>query len=329
VSVVGTPDRLARIPGSVDRVDAAQLKASRVFSTNEALRKVAGLVVRDEEGFGLRPNIGVRGLNPTRSSKVLLLEDGIPFTIAPYGDFIEDTDMVIDTQPDPQTTENVELLGQQRGEFFDQLYRDLLATATQVVYANGTTTATVTEIVDNNDLDRLIRLLRNNKAKTFTPMVMASQNVGTGPIMPSYWAMCHENLFFDLRHLPNFRLVSEYSGQTGVIAGEVGADKSGFRFLVSPNGYYLAGANGTTTAGTDVKNTDGYVDVYSLFAVGQQAYAGVDLAGGNGGVIRKGLGSAGTADPLDMRATAGWKQYDARAILNQNFLAELQACASN
>ena len=49
VSVVGTPDRLARIPGSVDRVDAAQLKASRVFSTNEALRKVAGLVVRDEE----------------------------------------------------------------------------------------------------------------------------------------------------------------------------------------------------------------------------------------------------------------------------------------
>lgn len=86
VSVVGAPDRLARIPGSVDRVDARQLKASRVLTTNEALRKVAGLVVRDEEGFGLRPNIGVRGLNPTRSTKVLLLEDGVPFTIAPYGD---------------------------------------------------------------------------------------------------------------------------------------------------------------------------------------------------------------------------------------------------
>jgi Fe(3+) dicitrate transport protein len=84
--VVGTTDRLARIPGSVDRIDAAQLKGSRVFTTNEALRKVPGLVVRDEEGFGLRPNIGVRGLNPTRSTKVLLLEDGIPFTIAPYGD---------------------------------------------------------------------------------------------------------------------------------------------------------------------------------------------------------------------------------------------------
>ncbi len=86
VSVVGAPDRASRIPGSVDRVDAAQLRASRVFTTNEALRKVPGLHVRDEEGFGLRPNIGVRGLNPTRSTKVLLLEDGIPFTIAPYGD---------------------------------------------------------------------------------------------------------------------------------------------------------------------------------------------------------------------------------------------------
>ena len=42
--------------------------------------------MRDEEGFGLRPNIGIRGLNPARSTKVLLLEDGIPLTYAPYGD---------------------------------------------------------------------------------------------------------------------------------------------------------------------------------------------------------------------------------------------------
>ena len=237
--------------------------------------------------------------------------------------------MVIDTQPDPQTTENVELLGQQRGETFDQLYRDLYATATNIVYANGTTTATVTEIADKNDLDRLYRMLKTNKAKTFTPMIMASQNIGTGPVMPAYWAMCHEDVAFDLRHTADFLLVSEYAKSGGAIAGEFGCDKNGFRFLSSPNGYVLAGANGTTSAGTDVQNTSSYVDVYSIFAVGQQAVAGVDLAGGNGGIIRKALGSAGTGDPLNMRATVGWKQYDARAILNQNFLAELQCCASN
>jgi Fe(3+) dicitrate transport protein len=84
--VVGTATPLDRIPGSLTILGPDQLRNSRVASTNEALRKVAGVVVRDEEGFGARPNIGIRGLNPTRSTKVLLLEDGIPLTIAPYGD---------------------------------------------------------------------------------------------------------------------------------------------------------------------------------------------------------------------------------------------------
>ena len=91
LSVVGSrlgdsPATLRRLPGAVTILDAATLSSSQVFTATEALRKVPGVNVRDEEGFGLRPNIGVRGLNPTRSSKVLLLEDGVPFTIAPYGD---------------------------------------------------------------------------------------------------------------------------------------------------------------------------------------------------------------------------------------------------
>ncbi|MGH7631379.1 MAG: TonB-dependent receptor family protein [Gemmatimonadales bacterium] len=85
IQVIGSRASLTSIPGSGEVIDSATLVNARVFSTTEALRKVPGLTVRDEEGFGLRPNIGVRGLNPTRSSKVLLLEDGIPFVIAPYG----------------------------------------------------------------------------------------------------------------------------------------------------------------------------------------------------------------------------------------------------
>ncbi|MGH7516969.1 MAG: TonB-dependent receptor family protein [Gemmatimonadales bacterium] len=85
IEVIGSRASLTGIPGSGEVIDSATLANAHVFSTTEALRKVTGLIVRDEEGFGLRPNIGVRGLNPTRSSKVLLLEDGIPFVIAPYG----------------------------------------------------------------------------------------------------------------------------------------------------------------------------------------------------------------------------------------------------
>jgi Fe(3+) dicitrate transport protein len=85
IEVIGSPASLSNIPGSGEVIDSVALVRARVFTVGEALRKVPGLTVRDEEGFGLRPNIGVRGLNPTRSSKVLLLEDGIPFVIAPYG----------------------------------------------------------------------------------------------------------------------------------------------------------------------------------------------------------------------------------------------------
>jgi len=84
--VAGSHERLRRLPGSVDIVERETLEKSHVFTTNEALRKIAGVHVREEEGLGLRPNIGIRGLNPTRSNKVLLLEDGIPLTYAPYGD---------------------------------------------------------------------------------------------------------------------------------------------------------------------------------------------------------------------------------------------------
>ncbi|HET9530725.1 MAG TPA: TonB-dependent receptor, partial [Blastocatellia bacterium] len=84
--IAGNPETVEGIPGSVDVIDQKTLESSRVFTFSEALRKVSGIQVRDEEGFGLRPNIGIRGLNPTRSTKVLLLEDGIPLTYAPYGD---------------------------------------------------------------------------------------------------------------------------------------------------------------------------------------------------------------------------------------------------
>ncbi|MDM7923877.1 MAG: TonB-dependent receptor plug domain-containing protein, partial [Pyrinomonadaceae bacterium] len=84
--LAGTSESLDEVPGAVERLDAAILENSRVFNFSEALRKISGVNVRDEEGFGLRPNIGIRGTNPTRSSKILLLEDGIPLTYAPYGD---------------------------------------------------------------------------------------------------------------------------------------------------------------------------------------------------------------------------------------------------
>ncbi len=86
VQVVGTRSARSTIPGSATVIDSETIARWRPLTVNEVIRRVSGMLARDEEGFGLRPNIGVRGLDPTRSRKVLLLEDGIPLALAPYGD---------------------------------------------------------------------------------------------------------------------------------------------------------------------------------------------------------------------------------------------------
>ena len=86
VQVIGDKTGLARVPGSATLIKAEAIRMSQPRDINELLRGVPGIVAREEDGLGLRPNIGIRGASPTRSSKVLLLEDGVPFTIAPYGD---------------------------------------------------------------------------------------------------------------------------------------------------------------------------------------------------------------------------------------------------
>ncbi|GIU82936.1 MAG: TonB-dependent receptor [Pyrinomonadaceae bacterium] len=84
--LAGKPESLEVIPGSFQTIDKDSLENARFFTPSEALRRIAGVYTREEEGFGLRPNISIRGTLPTRSTKVLLLEDGIPLTYAPYGD---------------------------------------------------------------------------------------------------------------------------------------------------------------------------------------------------------------------------------------------------
>ncbi len=86
IIVIGARENLLLIPGSGAVIDETDLERARVFTLNEALRQAPGVFVREEEGLGLRPNIGIRGLNPVRSTKILLLEDGIPLGFAPYGD---------------------------------------------------------------------------------------------------------------------------------------------------------------------------------------------------------------------------------------------------
>lgn len=80
------PDRLESVPGSYSVVDEKTLNERRPFSVQEILSSVPGVNVVGENTFGLGVNIGIRGLNPRRTARTLLMEDGMPLFLAPYGD---------------------------------------------------------------------------------------------------------------------------------------------------------------------------------------------------------------------------------------------------
>jgi Fe(3+) dicitrate transport protein len=87
VEVTGIlPERLEAVPGAYSVIDQDELDVSRPFSVQEALNNVPGVHVVGENSFGLGVNIGVRGLDPRRTSRTLLLEDGMPVHLGPYGD---------------------------------------------------------------------------------------------------------------------------------------------------------------------------------------------------------------------------------------------------
>lgn len=82
--ILGNPDEMAKMGGSAHTIDKEFLETFEFDDVHRALAVVPGSFVRDEDGFGLRPNIGLRGVSPERSAKITLLEDGVLFGPAPY-----------------------------------------------------------------------------------------------------------------------------------------------------------------------------------------------------------------------------------------------------
>ena len=82
VTVVGT--RVGKTAGSAHVIRRKDLERFQYDDPTAALRSVPGVYSRGEDGIGLRPNIGIRGVNPDRSKKITLLEDGVLVAPAAY-----------------------------------------------------------------------------------------------------------------------------------------------------------------------------------------------------------------------------------------------------
>jgi Fe(3+) dicitrate transport protein len=82
--IIGKKEKM--LPGSGEVITKKELEKLNQPDINKVLRTVPGVNVRDEEGFGLRPNIGLRGTAVNRSAKITIMEDGILMAPAAYAD---------------------------------------------------------------------------------------------------------------------------------------------------------------------------------------------------------------------------------------------------
>lgn len=83
-AIVGSKEGVNQITGSATYLDIDDLRVHSISDINSALRRVPGVYVRPEDGYGNFPNISLRGIDMGRSSKVTVMEDGILAAPAPY-----------------------------------------------------------------------------------------------------------------------------------------------------------------------------------------------------------------------------------------------------
>jgi N4-gp56 family major capsid protein len=249
-------------------------------------------------------------------------------TLKQFGDFIALTDFADMTGIDDYQRHWAGLLGDQAGYTMDAVDRDVVTAGTTIVYSNGAGRTSVTSIIDENDLDRAIRSLSEAGAQKLLGGNSGSTTIGSSPIMAAYPAVTLPAVLFDLQNLKDFKWASDYRG---AVEGEVARYKQ-IAFFESPDpsslgagGKKFAGGGGSSTA---VKNTAGTVDVYTIMVFGKNGFTVVPLNGASTKMYRKGLGSAGSADPLDQIQTMGWKNTSARLITNQNWLLRIECAAS-
>ena len=84
VTIIGDAEAAGRISGSAHFIGPDQLKLFSYSDIERVLRAVPGVSLQLEDGYGLRPNISIRGVSTERSGRVTLLEDNVLIAPAPY-----------------------------------------------------------------------------------------------------------------------------------------------------------------------------------------------------------------------------------------------------
>lgn len=265
--------------------------------------------------------------------------------VAKYGQFFIVTEEVDVLSVNGTTMEFAEILGESAGRSLNMLMRDKMEdSATQQYAANVASTAAVHAVLVTGDLDYTINTLSRNSARPFTALSSGSTNIGTVPILPSYWAICHPDEAVVISKMTGFTGVEKYAAHVALVEGEFGyysGAGKGVRFVQSEDSSIDLAA-GAALSGADLRTQSALTNVYTVCVYGQNAFGSVGLgkkhtdgvyrAGDNTGgweIISHARGSSGAADPLNEIATIGWKAWFAGAVLNANWSRAIRCAATN
>ena len=239
----------------------------------------------------------VEGVTPPGSDLSITSVEATP---TQEGDYVTLSDLLTWTAIDPVMTETVSILGYQAGEKLDDMTRDVLVAGTTVRYAGAATsrvTVAAADKINGIELRKMRRTLRLNKAQPaeggFFPLIVSP------------------NTFYDLQSMDEWVSRAENSRPGELDTGQVG-EIYGFRVYESQKAKVFSGAGASS------------IDVHASVAIGKDFYGTTSIEGHAMETIMKPLGSAGTADPLNQRATAGWKATHVAKILNESFGARLE-----
>lgn len=225
-------------------------------------------------------------------------------TVAQYGDYVELSDVLLLTAIDNNLVEATALLGDQAGETLDTITREVLVGGTNVQYSGGKSARsalTATDKLTVDDCFKAARFLKTQKAKK---------------IDGYYVAIIHPDVAYDLMRSEDWVNAVQYAGSTQLFEGEIGR-VAGIRFVETTEAkiFEKAAVSGTK-------------DVYATLVLGSNAYGVTEVEGGGLQHIVKQLGSAGTADPLNQRATVGWKAIKTAERLVEGYMVRIESCST-
>lgn len=262
----------------------------------------------------------VEGVTPSGNSQTTT---DVTATLAQYGDFLNVTDMVTLTNQDPVLTEIGMVLGEQAGLTIDQVRRDVMVAGTNVIYTNGSARNTENTVISAVALRTAIRYLGRQNAKYVRSLMKAGMSENTIGIRPAYIGLIHPDTEAQLEQIPGYIPITEYSDAMKAEEDECGSYRN-IRFFRSTNCKVFTAAG--AAVGTDGMISAGAVsnDVYATLIIAANAYGVCPLDDNAMQNIIKPLGSAGAADPLNQRATSGWKAITTTTILNQNWITRIE-----